>query len=74
MMGRSIGVTRSRRTRGALWMLAALPMLVGPVVFDGDGSTIAVGLLFLILGVTAFRTQEPSATRTPDSDGFSTEI
>jgi hypothetical protein len=50
----------SARARGALWLVAALLMFLGPVVFDGNGSAVAIGIVFLILGVTSLRKHESS--------------
>ena len=60
MIGKPTTHARSRTGRGALWVVAAIPMLIGPTVFDGDGESIGIGVLFLILGIADLRNNESS--------------
>ncbi len=55
MIGRSSSVMRSNRVRGALWLLAALPMIVVPAFTDGNKGICVIGLMFLIFGIVALR-------------------
>lgn len=61
MLGESIPSLKSSRTRGVLWILASLPMIAGPVfVFSGNEGVIAVGIVFLLLGITKLRQGDES--------------
>ena len=61
MIGESSQALKSNRTRGVLWILASLPMIIGPVfVFSGNAGVIAVGVVFLLLGITKLRQHEES--------------
>ena len=55
MIGRSSGVMQSKKVRGTLWLVAALPILLGLTLFDGNKSVIAVGMMFLIFGIVTLR-------------------
>ena len=55
MIGKSANVVQSNKVRGTLWFVAALPMLLGPSVFGGNHAFAGVGVVFLILGLVAFR-------------------
>jgi len=55
MIGRSSNLMQSHKVKGRLWLLAALPMIIGPALFGGIQAVAAVGLLFLILGITELR-------------------
>ena len=46
---------QSNTVRGTLWLVAALPFVLGPTVFGGSNAAIGVGIVFLLLGVTTFR-------------------
>jgi len=55
MIGRTSGVLRSKRARGVVWMVAALPMIAIPLLNDGNKAIVAIGLMYLVLGLAAFR-------------------
>jgi len=55
ILGKSSTVMRSNKVRGTLWMVAAVPMLVGPVVFGNSKAVVGVGLMFLIFGIVTLR-------------------
>ncbi len=55
MIGRSSGVMQSNKVRGTLWLVAALPMILGPALFAGNNAISAVGLCFLIFGIVTLR-------------------
>ena len=55
MIGRSSSVMQSNKVRGALWLIAALPMIVVPALIDGSKSLSAIGIMFLIFGIVALR-------------------
>jgi hypothetical protein len=57
MTKRSSSVMRSSRVRGTLWLVAALPMLVGPALLDGSKSAVGIGIMFLIFGLVTLRTR-----------------
>jgi len=46
---------RSNKVSGILWLVAACLMIVGPVLFDGNKSIIAIGTMFLIFGLVSLR-------------------
>ena len=58
MIGKPTTHRRSQTGRSALWVVAAIPMLIGPMVFDGNGASIGIGVLFLILGIAGLRKHE----------------
>ena len=60
MIGKPTTHRRSQTGRGAPWVVAAIPMLIGSMVFDGNGASIGIGVLFLILGITGPRKHESS--------------
>lgn len=49
------GVLQSNKVRGTLWLVAALPMLLGPAVFGGNNAVVGVGVMFLIFGLVTLR-------------------
>ena len=53
MVGKSNSLMQSYKVRGTLWLVAALLMIVGPVLTDGNKGTIGVGLMFLVFGLVA---------------------
>ena len=55
MIGKSVKAMQSNKVKGALWLVAALPMLVIPALKDGNKGIIAIGILFLILGIRTLR-------------------
>lgn len=55
MLGRSNNIMQSNKVRGALWIIAAFPMIAGPALFAGNTSISAIGLMFLIFGIVALR-------------------
>ena len=55
MIARSSGDMQSNKVRGALWLMAALPMIVVPALTDGSKSISAIGMMFLIFGIVALR-------------------
>ena len=55
MIARSSGDMQSNKVRGALWLIAALPMIVVPAWIDGSKSLSAIGIMFLIFGLVALR-------------------
>jgi len=40
-----------KRLRGALWLVAALPMIIVPIVNDGSKALVTLGIVFSILGL-----------------------
>jgi len=46
-------VLQSKKVAGFLWLLAGLLMIVPPILFDGDKSIIAIGVMFLIFGIVS---------------------
>ena len=55
MIGKLSNVMQSNKVRGILWVVAVLPMIVGPMVFDGNKGVIGIGVMFLIFGMMVFR-------------------
>lgn len=52
MIGALGSKLRARRVRGVLWMVAAMPLMLAPVLFDGTRpATAGVGIVFLVLGL-----------------------
>jgi len=51
MIKKSIGVLKSRKAVGYLWLLAGVLMLIPSVLSDGHETSIGVGLMFLIIGI-----------------------
>lgn len=60
MTKKSIGILRSRKTIGFLWMLAGVLMMVPSVLSDGHKTSVGVGLMFLIFGIV-FLSREPKS-------------
>lgn len=46
---------QSNKVRGTLWLVAALPMLAAPALFDGNNAVAGIGIMFLIFGLVAFK-------------------
>ena len=42
---------QSKKTAGYLWLIAGLLMMVPPMFFDGNRTTIGIGAMFLIFGI-----------------------
>ena len=57
MIGKSAKAMQSNKVKGALWLVAALPMLLIPVLNDGNKGLIAIGIIFLIFGMHTLRQQ-----------------
>lgn len=57
MMGRASSVLQSRRTRGILWLVAAMPMLIVPMLRDGSMLSLGIGMMFLVFGLATLRGQ-----------------
>lgn len=55
MIGKSSSMMESKKVRGTLWMIAALPMILVPAFTDGNKGIVGVGLMFLIFGIVALR-------------------
>lgn len=55
MIGRAAGILQSKRAQGFVWLVAALPMIAVPILNDGNKSVVAIGLMFLVLGMVALR-------------------
>ena len=45
MIGGASSVMQSSKVRGALWLLAALPMIVGPALIDGGKPITVIGIV-----------------------------
>jgi len=58
MIKSSIGVLKSRKVVGFLWLLAGALMMVPSVLSDGHETNVGVGVMFLILGIV-FLSREP---------------
>jgi|GEM_PF-4228325 len=61
MVGKSNSLMQSNKVRGVLWLVAALLMIIGPVLSDGNKGMIGVGLMFLVFGLVAL-------SRSPNQD------
>lgn len=55
MTGKVVNPMLSSKSRGALWLVAALPMIVIPAMNDGSKGILAVSVIFLIFGILALR-------------------
>ena len=53
MLIKSGSVLQSKKVASFLWLLAGLLMIVPPIMFDGDESIIAIGVMFLIFGIVS---------------------
>ena len=53
MIIKSGGILRSKKVAGFLWLLAGSLMLIPPVFFDGNKTTIGIGAMFLIFGIVS---------------------
>ncbi len=42
---------QSKKTAGYLWLIAGLLMMVPPMLFGGNRTTIGIGAMFLIFGI-----------------------
>lgn len=51
MVGKSNSLIQSNKVRGALWLVAAFLMIIGPVLTDGNKGAMGVGLMFLVFGL-----------------------
>jgi len=51
MIKKSIGVLKSRKAVGYLWLLAGVLMLIPSVLSDGHETSVGVGVMFLIFGI-----------------------
>ncbi len=51
MIIKSGSVLKSKKVAGYLWLLAGLLMIVPPMFFDGNRTSIGIGAMFLIFGV-----------------------
>lgn len=51
MIGKASNALQSRKVRGVLWLVAALPMLFGPAIFGGNRTLVGVGVMFLVFGL-----------------------
>ena len=55
MIGQARGMFQSRRARGVGWLVAAVPMIAVPALGGGNRLLLAIGLMFLVFGIVAFR-------------------
>ena len=53
MIGKAHGIFQSRRARGIGWIVAAVPMIAVPALAGGNRFPLAIGLMFLVLGIVA---------------------
>ena len=53
MVGKSNSLMQSYKVKGALWLVAALLMIIGPVLTGGNKGSIGVGMMFLVFGLVA---------------------
>ena len=53
MIKKSIGVLRSRKVVGYLWLLAGVLMMIPSVLSDGHETNVGVGVMFLIFGIVS---------------------
>ena len=53
MIGKARGIFKSRRARGIGWIVAAVPMIAVPALAGGNRFPLAIGLMFLVLGIVA---------------------
>ena len=60
MIKKSIGVLRSRKVVGYLWLLAGVLMMIPSVVSDGHETSVGVGMMFLILGIVSLSRENKS--------------
>lgn len=51
MIGKTNSIMQSKKVRGLLWLLAALPMILVPAFTDGGKGAIGIGMMFLIFGI-----------------------
>ncbi len=60
MIKKSIGVLKSRKAVGFLWLLAGALMMVPSVLSDGHETNVGVGIMFLIFGIVSL-SREPKS-------------
>ena len=58
MIKKSIGILRSRKVVGVLWLLAGVLMMVPSMLSDGHETSVGVGVMFLIFGIVVL-SREP---------------
>jgi hypothetical protein len=54
-MKKSNSHLQSKTVRGTLWIVAALPMLLAPILFAGNPAIVAIGVLFLVIGLATLK-------------------
>lgn len=45
----------SNNVKGTLWLVAALPFVLGPAVFGSSNAAAGIGFVFILLGIMSFR-------------------
>jgi len=60
MIKKSIGVLKSRKAVGFLWLLAGVLMMIPSVLSDGHETNVGVGIMFIIFGIVSL-SREPKS-------------